>query len=238
VSGFISLVTPEGAFLLTDGAVYRDDILVGAKQKISLSAAGDFAVTTRGHEVRGDEIAGDLCAYADRHGAKHAIRDLRTLAADYRASDGVRSGWDEVQVFIIAFVPGEGGVHRTFNNFDEGPRPGLGLGPTPAYQVIAPKPKIFIAGGGITADDLRIRNLFQSDAESDEAWFRRVGADLMDIVRCQPARTHTPNGDKWGFGIGCHCDLTSLTAAGGKVERLRTWPDEIGEPIDPARRAA
>lgn len=35
------------------------------------------------------------------------------------------------------------------------------------------------------------------------------------------------------YGIGGHCDLTTVTADGVAIERLRSWPDEIGQKIEP-----
>lgn len=55
------------------------------------------------------------------------------------------------------------------------------------------------------------------------------GADLMETVRQTPIDR---DGVK-AFSVGGHVDCAIIDANGSRVERLRTWPDEIGKPINP-----
>lgn len=58
-------------------------------------------------------------------------------------------------------------------------------------------------------------------------------ADLFEAFR-ETRMQHLAHPDKpWVYGVGGHVDLTVVRAGGVSTERLRTWPDTIGEKIRP-----
>jgi hypothetical protein len=59
---------------------------------------------------------------------------------------------------------------------------------------------------------------------------------MMEIMRNKTAISHVT--DLPDYFVGGHIDLTTLTAAGCRVETIRVWNDPIGEPIDTFRTAA
>lgn len=62
---------------------------------------------------------------------------------------------------------------------------------------------------------------------------RGCGVELFERMRAiagpNPARPHVPD----HHGIGGHLDLTTVRADGCVTERLRMWPDVVGQKISP-----
>ncbi|MFB2553915.1 hypothetical protein [Ensifer soli] len=73
--------------------------------------------------------------------------------------------------------------------------------------------------------------------ERPDAWVRRVGADLLEIFRSHRGAGADGRAVEWHC-VGGHVDLTVIRQDGVTTERLRTWPDTIGERIVPERVAA
>jgi hypothetical protein len=91
-------------------------------------------------------------------------------------------------------------------------------------------------GGGpdITLDDIPSAGI---PIESLSAGLEERGADLMEIMRKRkagnPANALLPD----VYGIGGHVDLTVVRTDGVTTKRLRTWPDVLGEKIEPFRES-
>jgi hypothetical protein len=233
MSCFISLAAPDGAFLLTDGAVWSavDQTLVDIRRKVYLARSARLAVTTRGPFEVGKTIAEEICARADEIGAAAMIENLQAFADDIREERGPLDGLYSLQVLVTAYIPGIGGVHRSFDSINSRHRDDAGTKfETEPFEVFQP-PQTFVSGTGISVPDLMANDLLPRYGESTSKWFRRTGVGMMEIIRRRPI------GVNFAWIVGGQCDLTSLTKAGGRVETLQVWPDRIGERIDPSKDA-
>jgi hypothetical protein len=239
MSCFISIVAPEAACLLTDAAVWGDDdILVDITSKVWKSSREPIAVTTRGNFDAGRIIAERICSNADELGAASAIESLQELVDDIHASfgdrfDGQGDGRDVVHVLISAFVPGVGGTHRFFGTEPKASRM-MGSAvrtQAEAWRVYEPQGDMF--GDFLSPGQMQAAGIpFLYPSETVPQWVRKTGGVVMDELRKQKRPTA---GGKPSYFVGGRAELTVLTAAGAKTETLRTWPDRIGEPIDPFR---
>lgn len=140
----------------------------------------------------------------------------------------VFQGANALQVLVTAYVPGRGGLHRTFASYTSNAT----LGATP-FEVMVPE-SIFAGGPFVTTEMIFASGVpYKSPIESMGEYVRRVGADIMEVMRrTADARVGHDDDDKF-FGVGGRCDLTVVSDAGAKTEVLRVWDDKIGRPIDP-----
>jgi hypothetical protein len=230
MSAYVSISTPEAAILLTDGAATCNGLFVGDFNKVFAAKSAPVAVTFCGDQELGEMVAADICAAADDVGPGHAIGVLPDFARQMKTMH-IEAGNPDiaVDVLVTAFVPGVGGVHRAFKTRSSTTRP-AGSAPVdvPAFTVIEP-PRM-TSTHRITADDLDAATIpLIEPGEPELLYWYRNGADIMEMLRRQKI--------DWkgglGYGIGGHVDLTTISAAGVRTERLRTWPDKIGERISP-----
>lgn len=235
MSAYVSICTPEAAILLTDGAATCNGLFVGDFSKVFAANTAPLAVTFCGDQEIGEMMAADICAQADHSGAAYEIAALPDFVRQVKERH-IAAGCPDiaVDVLVTAFVPGIGGVHRAFKTRSSTIRR-VGSAPidVPAFTVTEP-PRM-TSTHQITADGLDAAMIpLIEPGEPELLWWYRNGADVMQMLRKQKIDW---NGGH-GYGIGGHVDLTTITAAGCRTERLRTWPDEIGAKIDPFRVAA
>ncbi|UFW76712.1 hypothetical protein [Rhizobium sp. SU303] len=84
-------------------------------------------------------------------------------------------------------------------------------------------------GIGLTHEDLARHGISPSEVAKPD-FFARFGASFMAIARTKRAvmfGMSTPL-----HFVGGHCDLTTITEHGVTVERLCTWPDKLGRPVE------
>jgi hypothetical protein len=237
MSIFISVNSPEAAILLTDGASAGDDFrLEEVVSKVTVAKSGPFAVTFRGDADHGRRIVVALIAAADRLGVPAAIANLSEIVDDIHADIGELSDDQQVHVCISAWLPGQGGVRRFFATSPRGLRGDDGKRVVvPAWTVETTESEVFgdwpepheMMAAGIPGPG-------PSELMSD--WIRRVGGAVLEILRRKPGMT-----DETGrpvFVIGGFAECTVLGPHGGRTDRLRTWPDVLGERIDPFKALA
>jgi hypothetical protein len=229
MSAFVSMASPAGIALLTDGAVNSGRILIEDRRKVLVG--GGVAITTRGQAKFGFEVAERFCKFAKQVGAARAIDAVGDFAATMRAEYGVLAGELATEFLVAACVPGKGGVHRFFQT------EAITINATgavlPAYDVVAPG-SLIMRGAPPTGPELHAKGLLPAAGEGLAAWARRGGLGIMQTMRERPGVAVGVTGVV--SGIGGHVDLTLITAAGLTVECIHDWRDTIGERIDPFRK--
>lgn len=115
------------------------------------------------------------------------------------------------------------------NNRADGP---LGPETIPPMKLVRWQ-SIAAGGSGLNAEEVAELGIARhSTAEGA----RTLGMHLMEAWRKKSVvPMNEPNGIAQ-HGIGCHVDHATITASGVKIERIHTWPDEIGKPITPEAR--
>jgi hypothetical protein len=221
MSAFLSVVFPDRIEILTDGAVYDDEgVLVDTREKVYRCANVPAAIVGRGPVAAIDLVGPVLdtlfAFFGFDAGAAQFDNTMRKHADRFTAADkhfelliAGRSedrGWVNLY-WSTANMYGQFEACRLYRVTDE-----FGGGPAPS--------EADVAAVGLSLADL---------ADGMEA----RGADLLEAMR----RKKGPNPSKPDlpelYGIGGHVDLTTIRADGVETKRLRTWPDVVGQKIDP-----
>jgi hypothetical protein len=220
LSAFYALAHDDRIEMLTDGAVYEDDgTLTAIRRKVWYSETIPMAITGRGN-AKAVELLAMACLLTDVYGSVDGvIENVQTLLdkmADKAAATESEPAMIEMLVAAISETRGPMLLYASNANAY-----GLDwLEPFKLYDVGREW------GGGAPIDPAGL---------DLSAGLRSCGVELFERMRrvsdINPARPDLPA----IHGIGGHVDLTTITASGVFVERLRTWSDVVGEKIDPFR---
>ncbi len=221
MSAFISHTYTDRIEILTDGAVYdAAGVLVGLKEKVYRFRFAPAALTVRGAGEPMNMIGYALDAVAAlSSGSFDAVLEFLPPMLDRMKGVGV--GMD-YEMLIAGISDTHGPLHVYFT--------------TAAYADGIEAFKLYrmgdLFGGGVMVpveeqDKAGITNAALKDS------FAETGTALMELMRRQkglnPISPDTPE----IHGVGGHVDHTVIRADGVITTRLRTWPDVIGEKINP-----
>ena len=237
MSAFVSFASTEGCYLLTDGAVWRagDPRLTEVRRKVWTARTVPVAITSKGHADDGQEAAIEMCDLADRMGVQAFYDHSPHIANSFAERWGVRDGFERVQFHVSVFLPdGIGGAHFGFKSWADGIQYGdpanRSVAKMAPYDLCVCNSPLYYSGTVLDVASFKARGLIYAGDESVERYARRAGLEMMEEMRRKAATTLD---GEVGFIVGGQCDFTSITLAGCKTNTLRTWPDKIGEQIDP-----
>ncbi|TBC78003.1 hypothetical protein [Rhizobium ruizarguesonis] len=228
MSVFYSIVYPDRVCILTDGGVYdAAGNLVATCRKVFPSPNLPFAVTCRASPAdRIPEIIDSMDAWINRRAdplEKDRVLACLTPIEEFFHELGKREGTFPAEFLFAGFSKAAGPQHWLLFCHDR-------EGVCPPFKLVHPGNDVQ-NGIGLTHEDLARHGI--SPAEIAKAdFFARFGASFMAIARKKRAvmfGMSTPL-----HFVGGHCDLTTITEHGVTVERLCTWPDKLGRPIDPS----
>lgn len=215
MSAFYSLCYPDRVELLTDGAIYVEDgTLVDIREKVHRSPYLPMAITGRGSAAM-DAFAKAIIVLSSVGSFDQTME--RTVAMlERRKPLGVP---DHCEVLIAGMSETAGPRMLYFSTVDAYGLPEFE--PWTLYDVTGEW------GGGpqLTADEIA-----GLDATNGLA---SCGVAIFEAMRRQrgpnPIRPELPE----IYGIGGHVDHTVIDACGARTTRLHTWPDRVGEKIEP-----
>jgi hypothetical protein len=239
MSAYISLLTPLGGYLFTDGAAYDDaGVVRDIVRKVECAKTVPFAITTLGNQLVGEHFKPGLCEMADRYGVDAMIEaGLPQLLDDLRSAEKwreVTAGRGAACIHMVGYSETRGVTHFNFQTMDENDDGDL-IG---AYELrIIDKP--YAARGaivGVSADGIRE----QARGENVDGYVRYVGKELMERMRATKGRSMHQNGtDATSYhSVGGHIDLTIVDNSGARTERIHVWDDKIGKKIQPEQLPA
>lgn len=221
MSAFYAINYGDRIELLTDGAVYMEDgTLIATREKVVRLASIPAAITARGALEPMDAVG----FYLEMVGAVTGSFDDAMIYLDRFIAKVNEQGAPAFEMVVCGISEQAGPVMAYFCTAQAHPQ----FEPYKLYQIFdaelcagaALDSPAEMAAAGITADSVR-------------HGLAAKGADIMELMR----RRAGPNPIKPDlpplYGIGGHCDLTVIRADGVTTTRLRTWPDRIGEKIDP-----
>lgn len=236
MSAFATLCRPEAGYLWTDGAIYDAEtrlLQISRKahpvegMKLVVTGRGGSALPTLFAEMLAsecltiDDLADDGEVITERFLEEHAgyIASLQEAGAKIdpqrkQATDLVAMGWSARQnrpivVLKTTWPEADGITFRVGDSFS-----------APAISAKAGRRLAMRLGGGSSATEVEPRS---------------YGLALFDTMR------KTPGDAALGFAgvyaVGGHVLETIVTAEGVSQRVVETWPDKIGERIDPLRPA-
>lgn len=229
MSAFLSAQDGAEIVILTDGAGYKNDgTVVTLGSKVTVGKVAPIAVTTRGSHALGLAFQARICKAADVLGVDKALAIIEEEFPSL-ASDPKYNGLDCFHIHIAAYSESRGLIRLSGHNlpqaFTDGEEPGRLVVVDGTYTAGTPASKAMYAACGVTE---------RRKGERLGDFLFRVGPNLMEAWRRTPAAL-MPGDDQDGpqYLIGGQCDFTLVTPDGAATATLKTWPDQIGEKIDP-----
>ncbi|WP_275783118.1 hypothetical protein [Pararhizobium gei] len=226
MSAILSVATPEAVYLLTDGATYdRDGVVHSISCKVTAARTVPFVVATRGDKAQGDRFDAWISEGADRFGIEDILAALSAKMPQWRKSEEFRaavSGENMVEVTLAGWTEQRGGFCLRFSTEGDD-----------AFEMVSLDLADY--AGPFDGGDLSWIRM-PEHGENPETWIRTQGLEMMEHFRSHLGKSVA--GWPQFYGIGGQCDLTTVTAEGAHTETLRTWPDVVGEKINPDRKAA
>jgi hypothetical protein len=229
MSVFLSMVGGDAVRIVTDGASYdQAGRLVAISEKVWRSPHMPLAVTGRGNPdnvrriaeavvhvsglVPPSQVPGALFALVDMLGrASRApgtnVQHVECLVATWTEE------WGPRHVFFSSHARHAGVKPFTLTELDN--LAGIGLHPS----------REDFEAAGVTA------HAFEA---AGDAALEIHGAAIMEAFRRKPALVAMEaERPVPGTVVGGHCQLTTVGRKGASTVTLCTWPDRIGEPVDP-----
>lgn len=221
MSAFLSHLYADRIEILTDGAIYNEDgIILDFREKLYRFQNAPAALTVRG---AGEPMAFigqalDMVAMLSG-GSFDAVLAFLPRMLDRLKTDGAGA---DFEMLIAGISEAEGPMHVYFT--------------TASYVAEIEACKLYrmadFCGGGIVvpANEQDAAGITQAALRDT---FAETGTAYMELMRRHkgpnPVRPDLPE----FHGIGGHVDHTVIRADGVTTTRLRTWPDVIGERINP-----
>lgn len=221
MTGFIVKPFHDRVEILSDGALYSDEgILLGAVEKVIPSGLVPLAVVGSGlgHEIGAlTEVV--LTAAAVTGSFDETIRMLSDALAGIASSTN-----DDTRLRLVAAGISEayGPVAYIVSTFSEA---GSKI---PAFY-LERKFSIFAQGAYPTPEQFAA---YGRPVDLDQG-LERDGVFLIGAMREQRIPNPTNPDAPPTHNIGAHVDLTVIRPEGITSKRLHTWPDIIGQKIDP-----
>ncbi|WP_420408292.1 hypothetical protein [Hoeflea sp.] len=221
MSAFYAVNYGDRIELLTDRAIYTEDgTLIATREKVVRIGSIPCAVTARGAMEPLDAIG----LYLEMVGAITGSFDQAMLRLGSIIAEMKDTGTEACEVIICGISEADGPVIAYFCSAPIHP----GFEPFELYRMNDAE-----LCGGPSPDAMADMPAAGITAESVKDGLAAKGADLMEVLRrkagLNPVKPDLPP----VFGIGGGVDLTVIAATGATTRRLRTWPDQIGEKIDP-----
>lgn len=210
--------------ILSDGPQYTaDGIFLGTQYKVVASDVVPLAVVGSGLVSEISALAATIMAATEATRSVDATitllrKSLKKIARKPNLDTGMRMA-------IGAISETEGPVCFVFSTFAD---PASAVPPFELRQMH----RAFAQGGAPTGEDMaRYGSLSISHGLEHDAAF------MFECMRRQKLANPASPGKEPGRTIGGHLDFTVVRNDGYEVRRLLTWPDVVGEKIDPTREA-
>ncbi|WP_165219547.1 hypothetical protein [Affinirhizobium pseudoryzae] len=208
--------------ILSDGAKYTaDGIYLGSTYKVALSDDVPLAVVGSGVVSEISALADTIMAAAETtKSVDETIALLRKALKKIARKPNLDTG---MRMAIGAISERSGPVCFVFSTFVD---PASSVPPFALQEM----PRAFAQGAAPTGEDMAgYGHLSISEGLEADAAF------LFNCMRRQPLANPAAPGKESGHTIGGHLDFTVVRAESYETRQLLTWPDVVGEKIDPTR---
>lgn len=222
MTGYILKTYPDRVEIASDGAIYDlDGVVLGSRYKVRVADDLPLAVMGSGG-TQAIEIISDLIMLAARV-TSSVDETLSLLAGSLEQCAQAASEDYPLRIVIAAISETRGPTTLLFTMIGAD-------GDMPAFQ-LQEKPNGFGMGALPGGGELLAMGLKGQTLEDD-------APPLFEYMRRAKLPTPGDPDREPGYKIGGHLDLTVVRPDGVTTKRLRTWPDVIGEKIDPFKEDA
>ncbi|PDT09770.1 hypothetical protein [Rhizobium sp. M1] len=235
MSAYFAIQAGDASVMFTDGAGYTtsDGIVRSLERKVSVAQTAPFAVTTQGDAALGEKIRTFLTRQADKLGVDDFIDLLLPVfLSGLRDSyaDVPRIAGNDVVAAMALWSETRGILHLGFQTGPEPDRPD-----TVPFEVQVLGTTTL---RGPSFDVMKLAAYRRPRFGEDQASFiKELGVSVLSWMRetaSVPTMLQGVAGAKPHHWVGGFIDMTTLDAAGARVERIHTWrQDVVGQPIDP-----
>jgi len=219
VTAFILKPYKDRVEILTDGARYLPDgTVVEITGKVRASAFAPLAITGSGAVTAIDRLADMILQAAEATGSVDATMAVLATSLGAIGAEGFASD-SPVKIAIGAISETYGPVTLYFATFDE---PGA-----PAPFVLHKMPLGFGQGEYPPHEEMVAQGWLPG------ASLERLGPYMFDYMRARKRPNPADPDAEQIYCVGGHLDLTIIRADEYEQRRLVTWPDEVGQKIEP-----
>jgi hypothetical protein len=223
MSGTLSMASSEAVVIFADSAVYtHDHVLLGLARKVAVSNRLPLVIATRGNFAFGEVVSQMIIGAAEEVGFDQMLVQLE---ADLQRFESAK----RLEVLIAGCSETDGPVHRRFCNWQQ---PGSGLAP---LTLVDPGP-IYL---GLNSDGRPngLKDMGIPAPREGEFWQTHMARHALQVfeffrripVPIDPDDVNTERAHL----IGGHLDMTIVGRDQVTVRRMHTWPDKVGERIEP-----
>lgn len=225
MTAFILCPYEDRVEILSDGAAYSPDgLFLGSHCKVMISDVVPLAIVGSGTISETSLLAATIFVAAEATGS---VDDAMAILAG--SLDAVREhsvGGLGMRMAIGAISETRGPVCYVFSTFTD---PASGV---PAFTLQEMR-RCFAQGAAPTGEDLqKYRPVSIRDGLEHDAVF------FLESMRRQKMTNPSDPDREPFYSVGGHVDLTIIRADGYEQRMLHSWPDVVGEKIDPLRKAA
>lgn len=216
MSFFAAICTPKGVELIADGASYTPDLVMRQVRDKARRHVGDLAISSaRGENEIVEALSDAVEKLLVRFGSfDAAMSTLADAIEHHRPGENTGRHFDAV-IAGISETLGPIVYRWSSQDSDAGP----------AYVLKGSKTG-YIADVEINAE--------QHAGMLKVGGLKARGVGLADYFRSTLTTNPFIEGAARGHFIGGHLDFLSLGPHGVHAERLHTWPDKLGERINPS----
>jgi len=222
MTAFILCPYADRVEILSDGAAYSPDgVFLGSHCKVVASDVVPLAVVGSGTISETSLLADMILTTADATGSVDDA--LALLAGSLEAVRATATGGIGLRMAIGAISETRGPVCYVFSTFTDT------ASNVPAFTLQEMR-RCFAQGSAPTGEDLVAYGpLSIGDGLEKDAVFM-----LSSMRRQRMTNPAAPDCEPF-YSVGGHIDMTVIRADGYEQRVLHTWPDVVGEKIDPFR---
>jgi hypothetical protein len=225
MTAFILCPYTDRVEILSDGAAYSPDgVFLGSHCKVMTSDVVPLAIVGSGTISETSSLAAMILMAAE---STNSVDDVLAILAG--SLDAVRDeamGDVGMRMAIGAISETRGPVCYVFSTFSDH------ASSVPAFTLQEMR-RCFAQGAAPTGEDLeKYRPVSIRDGLERDAIF------FLESMRRQKMTNPSDPDREPFYSVGGHIDLTIVRADGYDQRTLHTWPDVVGEKIDPLRKAA
>lgn len=214
MSALLATLYPDRVEMAADGGVF-DQFATVLRSKPKLVVSPSLPVVVSG--CGGDEQIEAMAAATIAATASGTVDDAMALLGQVLPNHREIASPIPFEIVIACWSETKGPQLWRLRSFDpELPLPQL----TPEWR------STVALGPALSVDEIRAAGYDPND-------FRKTALGLMKAMRRKPCKPAFYGEITAGHYVACHVDHAVISAAGVSIERVHTWPDVIGQPINP-----